>query len=66
LNVKKTAKILCHVEDVNIDEFQDLVCQFSNSRSAWPIGTTVGTISGQLNNGSLIQGEDSVCLVPSS
>jgi len=55
---------LCHVEDTNNDSFMDLVCQFDDDAENWSTGNAQATITGNLFDGSPIEGTDSICVVP--
>lgn len=56
---------LCSVEDSNGDEFLDLVCHFEDNLSEWLEGDEQDAIlEGELLDGTLIQGTDSICIVP--
>ena len=55
---------LCSLEDSNGDGFTDLVCHFEDDASYWAEGETIGTITGQLFDGTAIEGADSICVVP--
>ena len=62
--VGKTARTLCSVNDVNSDGFDDLVCHFITVDIVHEEGDTEATLSGELNDGTLIEGSDSVNIVP--
>ncbi len=72
--VGKTARTLCSVADVSgdfsagpegtPDGFDDLVCHFITMDIAPEAGDTTATISGELNDGTAIEGTDSVNIVP--
>ncbi|NVL92357.1 MAG: hypothetical protein HWN71_04885 [Desulfobacterales bacterium] len=55
---------LCHFEDTNSDSFLDLVCQFEDDASNWVEGDSTATLTGNLFDGSAIEGTDSICVVP--
>ena len=55
---------LCHIEDTNNDSFLDLVCQFEDDATAWIAGDSTATLTGNLLDGSAIEGTDSICIVP--
>jgi hypothetical protein len=55
---------LCMFEYVNADTYQDLVCHFEDDVSQWQIGSDAGTLTGQLLDGTPIQGTDTICVVP--
>ena len=70
----KTARTLCSVADVSgdftlgpegaPDSFNDLVCHFITMDIAPEAGDTTATISGELNDGTVIEGTDAVNIVP--
>lgn len=55
---------LCHVEYINNDSFPDLVCQFEDDASNWSAGVSTATLTGDLFEGTAIEGTDSICVVP--
>jgi hypothetical protein len=66
-------KTMCHYEDVSgdftylegsPDGYLDLVCQFEDDPAQWVTGQTEATVTGELNDGSQIEGTDSICIVP--
>jgi hypothetical protein len=66
---KKNLGLLCHLEDINIDGYWDLICQFEDDTTKWMPGDsdTEATLTGNLLalfDGSALQGTDSICLVP--
>ncbi len=60
-----TGKYLAHYDYVNGDAYLDLVVQFADSDS-WTASETVNNaiLTGALIDGTLIKGQDSICLVP--
>jgi Tol biopolymer transport system component len=65
--VGKSNKLLSHVEDVNADGFLDLVIQIEDSDGVFSRGSGMATLTGNLLpefGGTLIEGTDSVCIVP--
>lgn len=50
-------------DDINGDGFQDLVLQITDD-SAYATGDTLATLSGSTYDGVLIEGIDSICIVP--
>ena len=65
VRVKGKKGPLCSVEDSNGDEFLDLVCHFEDNPSEWSLGDEQNSIlEGELIDGTLIQGIDSICIVP--
>lgn len=64
--VRTTAsgKLQAHIEDVNLDGYDDLVVQFVDLADTYPPGDGVGTVTGQTFEGLAIEGQDAVCVVP--
>jgi hypothetical protein len=54
----------CGLEDWNQDGFLDAVCHFENNVQNWTGGETMATLTGQLFDGTQIEGTDSIRLVP--
>ncbi len=66
-------KTMCHLEDVSgdftypegvPDGYLDLVCQFEDDPTQWIIGHTDAKLTGELYDGTLIEGDDAICIVP--
>lgn len=58
---------LCAYEDTNDDGTLDLVCHFEDDPGSWIPGDSVACLTGNLleeSGGSVIEGCDSICLVP--
>ena len=55
---------LCSIEDVNGDAEPDLVCKFEDDSTNWEPDDTTATLTGELLDGTSIQGSDSICVVP--
>jgi hypothetical protein len=55
---------LCGLEDVNLDGFYDLVCHFDDNSDYWEPGEDEATLTGELLDGTRIEGTDSICIVP--
>jgi hypothetical protein len=56
---------LCSIEDSNGDEFLDLVCHFEDDTDEWLTGSNESaTLTGELIDGTPIEGSDSICIVP--
>ena len=57
---------LCSTEYSNGDNYLDMVCHFEDpeSNEEWIEGTTIGTLTGYLTDGTPIKGTDSICIVP--
>lgn len=53
---------LCHIEQINGDEFADLVCQFEDDAGAWSPGDGEAMLSGARWDGSEFVGIDTICL----
>jgi hypothetical protein len=73
VRVKPNGTLQCSAEDVSgdftnpegaPDGFEDLVCQFLDDESSWAPGTSTATLTGSLHDGTLIEGEDEICIVP--
>jgi hypothetical protein len=65
----------CSVDDVSgdftfpegaPDGIDDLVCQFVDDPSLWNPGDGEATLTGELFDGTLIEGTDNICIVPAS
>lgn len=63
LRVKGSGSSSCGQEDSNIDGYLDLVCHFEDDPSLWNPGVTSATLSGELYDGTVISGSDSICIV---
>jgi len=55
-------KLMCHVEDVNGDGLDDLVCQFDDNGVYDPTDT-VGTVTGLRTDASPFVSTDAICIV---
>ncbi|MGA1839963.1 MAG: DUF3466 family protein [bacterium] len=55
--------LLINYEDVNEDEYQDLVAQFENA-DIFSEDDTIATLTGNLNDGTSIIGTDSIRIIP--
>jgi hypothetical protein len=64
VRVKPNNQNQCSIKDVNTDGVPDLVCQFQDSAAGWVAGSTAGSVTGLLNDGTAIRGTDSICIVP--
>lgn len=62
--VGKSNKLLAHIEDVNSDGFDDLVLQIQDGDGAFLGGSGTATVTGNLFDGTAIEGTDSLCIVP--
>ena len=60
----KSHRYLAHIGNVNADKYPDLVVQFQDSDSWIAGGNGTATLTGELLNGTPIQGSDSICIVP--
>jgi hypothetical protein len=60
--VGKADKLQAHIEDVNADGFDDLVLQIEDTDGTFASGSGTATLSGQLLDGTPIQGSDSICV----
>jgi hypothetical protein len=59
----RSAQPQCSVSRVNADAIDDLVCHFENASSNWTSGQLDATVTGQLFDGTPIEGSDHVRLV---
>ncbi len=64
VRVRSNKGPLCSIEDTNGDSFSDLVCQFEDDPEAWTAGDATASLTGQLFDGTPIEGSDSICIVP--
>ena len=67
LSVKKVGKkekLLAHYEDINDDQVDDLVFQIDDSEKVFEKGETQAILIGELYDGTLIEGTDTICIVP--
>ena len=55
---------LCSTEYSNDDSYLDMVCHFEDNPDEWLEGTSTGTLTGNLLDGTPIEGTDSICIVP--
>ena len=55
---------LCGLDDTNLDGFYDLVCHFEDNSDYWEVGNDEATLTGELLDGTEIEGTDSICIVP--
>ena len=60
--VRGKTKIMCHIEEVSGDLIDDLVCQIEDEDGTYTPGNGTGTITGLLENGTPIEGSDSICI----
>jgi sugar lactone lactonase YvrE len=69
----KKEKTMCHYEDMSgdftysegaPDGHLDLVCQFEDDPSQWVPGQAEATLTGELIDGTSIEGTDTICIVP--
>jgi hypothetical protein len=60
--VGKADKLQAHVEDVNADGFEDLVLQIEDTDGTFASGSGTATLTGQLLDGTPIEGSDSICV----
>jgi hypothetical protein len=61
----RSAKLLAHFEDVNMDSYEDLVVQIEDLDGTFEEGQTTATVTALLLDGvTPIQGSDSICIVP--
>jgi hypothetical protein len=62
--VGKKSKYLAHTEDINGDAYLDLVVQFEDSDGWIDPGDAQAKLTGELYDGTLIEGKDTLCVVP--
>jgi hypothetical protein len=60
----KSGNLLCHLEDVNSDSRNDLVCQFETAQLTLQTGDTMAEVTGKTLSGVAFRGQDSVRIVP--
>jgi hypothetical protein len=64
LRVRGNRGPMCSIEDSNGDPYPDLVCQFEDDSENWSPGNGTAMLTGELLDGSLFEGSDSICVVP--
>jgi hypothetical protein len=64
VRVRGNSNPMCSLADVNQDAAWDLVCQFEDNSDLWAPGDGDATISGEMFDGTKIEGTDSICIVP--
>ena len=62
--VGKGNKQLAHIEDVNRDGFGDLALQIEDVDGTFQEGQGEATLTGELFDGTPIEGSDTICIVP--
>lgn len=62
--VGKNDKLLAHIEDVNGDGCDDLIVQIADQDNAFEEGEVEAILTGKLYDGTIINGVDSICIVP--
>ncbi len=62
--VGKSGKYLAHYEDINGDGFTDLVVQIDDTDGVFVEGQMTAVLKAVLKNGQLVEGSDSVRVVP--
>ena len=55
---------LCSVDYSNDDPYLDLICHFEDDSNMWDPGNGEATLTGNLSDGTPIEGSDSICIVP--
>lgn len=60
--VGKSNKLLAHIEDSDGDGIDDLIVQIEDEDGIFEIGNATATLTGNLLNGTLIQGIDGICI----
>jgi hypothetical protein len=61
---RKARTLAFGAEYVNAAGHLDLVCHFVGDSVAWVVGSDEAELNGQLLDGTPIEGDDSICLVP--
>lgn len=64
VGVRGNADPQCNFEYSNGDDFEDLVCHFSDDPAAWSPDDGTATLVGELSDGRRIEGSDSICVRP--
>jgi hypothetical protein len=64
VRVKGNGDPQCSVKDTNGDGHDDLVCQFVDDPDNWIPDDGTATLTGQLNDGTVFHGTDSINIVP--
>jgi hypothetical protein len=64
VRVTPNRRPLCSLEDINVDGRLDLVCKFEDDATSWQQGSSVGVVTGVLQDGTPIRGTDSINIVP--
>jgi hypothetical protein len=65
VKVKNNETFQCAQEDWNSDGFTDLMCKFLDDEEInWEEGVESLIMTGYLNDGTPISGEDTICIVP--
>lgn len=54
----------CSLDYSNDDTYLDLICHFEDDPGTWEGGVDEATLTGHLLDGTLVEGTDSICLVP--
>ncbi|GAB6194367.1 hypothetical protein [Desulfocastanea catecholica] len=62
--VGKSVRYLVHTDFVNEDEYLDLIVQFEDDDSWTGNGRVLATLTGVLYDGSPIEGNDDICIIP--
>ena len=57
-------KLLSHIGDMNTDGFDDLVVQIEDQDGLFAPGESTAILTGNLFDGTAIEGADSICVVP--
>jgi len=64
VRVKGNGAAQCSIQDWNDDGYDDLVCQFVDDADAWSPDNGTATLTGNLSDGTPIEGTDDICVVP--
>jgi hypothetical protein len=65
VRIKGKGNPQCSFEQVNSDDtLLDMVCHFVDDPQQWSPGDGVATLTGNLQDETLFEGTDSICIVP--
>jgi hypothetical protein len=55
---------LCSIKSYEGDAYADMICQFADDSSAWEPGSGTATLKGNTFSGTVLEGNDSICVRP--
>ena len=64
VGVRGNGNSQCGYGDLNVDGNVDIVCQFVDDPTVWIPGDGEAILTGNLSDGTPIEGSDSICIVP--